>query len=789
MSHIVQDENIDIMDSRSDNDNVINKFDEESILNSADETNDVLVVEEKEKTDQSDNIDVDTSSQMPKRKLKIARPKSVQHSRASKAQRTRPSTVHSKTGLARERSKFLKAEKREQKIDNDLAKKEKKRGQAAMEKLDMETRSGIIHGNAKRAFYNKLKNKLSEKNKVDVYNALLILEVLSDDVDNHFDILQYRLLQYAADFINSSKTWSLQMWKHIHSVTISMKNLLQASTRRGYSGGNNGLIYKQNGLSVLVRAACADLFSPLNQIKYNNNEADTFLPQWKNNNMKNNKHNDGSNIGMKPSRRIGGHKLAKASPLLSRYILRAQRVAFQSLDILAKLPKNRPALIRSRVLEVAILVMGGRNKQLQKLKKIKLTQGVPRFEGTPSQLAAYQLVQNFEPKDYELMSRLRQSRDISKKFKAADMLLSSLLSRNQQPQHVNSNGKRPSTVPISLGRPFFQPKHVACAKDGTIKILQPHQIHIVRGDASGKRAMKAWEPLVKLLQKPIIMDKLHKFAEEEFEFHKCVEERRLKKEHATRVSQLDNSKFAEKIKLKTHLEKIQYRCSPEGVMEDIRRRNGLLKEDSWWSNRSRRKLAQGLTHKTKKKRRPPPKAESIASVSDGLPDLCFDFDPPDHPGRSPFGHCATNGVAWWENYLIKKPRPSREKLSERPVDVELDTEPLSLRPVEEDLINYQVEPNSLMIPRLQPKNNNKNNNGPRARTTPGNSRAKHVRVKKSSSMQLSTNRRGHNIKQNGHRNRLNNRYSHSVKIQNNHPVQNSRRPSTTSKKFKHNQTV
>ena len=128
MSHIIQDENIDIMDSRSNNDNVINKFDEESILNSADETNDVLVVEEKEKTDQSDNIDVDTSSQIPKRKLKIARPKSVQHSRTSKAQRTRPSTVHSKTGLARERSKFLKAEKREQKIDNDFSeKREEKR--------------------------------------------------------------------------------------------------------------------------------------------------------------------------------------------------------------------------------------------------------------------------------------------------------------------------------------------------------------------------------------------------------------------------------------------------------------------------------------------------------------------------------------------------------------------------------------------------------------------------------------------------------------------------------------
>ena len=81
------------------------------------------------------------------------------------------------------------------------------------------------------------------------------------------------------------------------------------------------------------------------------------------------------------------------------------------------------------------------------------------------------------------------------------MLLSSLLSKNQQPQHVNSNGKRPSTVPISLGRPFFQPKHVACAKDGTIKILQPHQIHIVRGDASGKRACESMGAISKTVTK------------------------------------------------------------------------------------------------------------------------------------------------------------------------------------------------------------------------------------------------------------------------------------------------
>ncbi len=680
------------------------------------------------------------------RKKKVLRPKSVQTTRARRAQGMRPNTVHSKTGLARERSRYLKAEIREQKIDNDLTKKEKKRGHTAYEKLDVDARNATIHGNIKRAFYNKLKEKLSVINKTDLYDSLLLLEVLSDDTNNHFDILQYRILSSAAEIINQRNKWNLQTWKHIHSVSTTIKNLLEASTRRGYSGGNNDLIYKQNGLSVLVRAACADLFSPTNKIKYNANQPDTFLPQWTLDRNRNEpKKQEAIEI-----------PLEKTSPLLSRYVLRTQRVAFQALTILAQIPKHRPTLIRSRVLEVAILVMGGRAKQLETLKKIKLTEGVPRFEGNDSQLAAYHLVQNFSPKDYELMSRLRQSRDISKKFKAADQLLTSLLS-GKQPQNINN---RPATVPISLGRPFFQPKHVARSKDGTIKIIQPSQLHIVRGDASGKRTMKAWAPLVELLRKPMIMEKLHKYAEEEFEFHKHVEERRLKKEYVTRICQLDNSRFAEKIKLKSRMEKIRYRCSPEGVMEDIRRRNGLLKEDSWWSTRSRKNLAHGLQHKTKKKKRPPPKAESIASVSDGLPDLCFDFDPPEHPGRSPFGHCATNGLAWWENYLTKKPRPTREELSQKPVDVELDTEPLSLRPTEEEIMKYHIENNSLIIPRLQPVTRSLS----RAHTTAGKIRrtsasGKFAHAKNKSLSHLSTTRRLHNNKRKKSTRRLSKKYN------------------------------
>ena len=638
----------------------------------------------------------DVSSVTVDRTTVHRRPKTVHNKRGNIKGRRRPNTVHSNTGLARERSKFLKAEKREQKIDEELTKKEKRRGRQALEKLEEETRKGVIHGNAKRVFYSRLKTSLSSQNKSNLYDSLLLLEVLSDDSDNHFDILHNCLLQAAALIVNSLKDWNLKIWKYIYSVATTIKNLLEASTRRGYRGGNNSLIYKQHGLLVLVRAACADLFLPSgNQYGSSMIKSAKLLPQWSTSasehDIKSNRLSTGS---VTPS--------IQPSPLLLRYAMRAQRTAFQSLHFLATLPKNRPSLIRSRVLEVAMLVMGGRKKQLEILKRLKLTEGVPRFEGSPTQLAAYQLVQNFEAKDYELMSRLQQSRDVNKKFQAADQLLSTLMSGKSTGTH-----HRPSTVPISLGRPFFQPKHVTQTKDGSIKILKGNQLHIVRGDVSGKRDVKVWEPLVKLLQKPEIMDQLHTFAEEEFEYSRLVEERRLKKEYATRTSQIDNSKLRERIRLKTHMEKIRYRCSAEGVMEDIRRRNGLLKEDSWWSNKSRKKVAYGLTHKTKKKKRILEKEESIASVSDGLPDLCFDFAPPQHPGRSPFGHCATNGVAWWENYLIKKPRPTREILAKRPVDVELDTEPISLRPVEEDIRLHAVEPNALMIPRLHPGQKNR----------------------------------------------------------------------------------
>ena len=138
----------------------------------------------------------------------------------------------------------------------------------------------------------------------------------------------------------------------------------------------------------------------------------------------------------------------------------------------------------------------------------------------------------------------------------------------------------------------------------------------------------------------------------------------MKKEHATRTSQIDNSKLRERIRLKTHMEKIRYRCSAEGVMEDIRRRNGLLKEDSWWSNKSRKKVAYGLTHKTKKKKRILRKRNHCICIGWSARSV-LRFRPPQHPVVRHLVIVLQMGLPW-ENYLIKKPRPNREILAKRP---------------------------------------------------------------------------------------------------------------------------
>ena len=593
--------------------------------------------------------------------------------------------------LARDRSAFLKLRKADRAINRELSVREKKSGSKVMELLQAEAEKSVRHGNVRRVFFNKLRMHLGNQSLAfkQKYKTVLCLEVLSDEPRNHFEIVERKLILEAAKIVEGidQNTWTLASWKLMLTVSVAINNIIQ-------EGSNNDMaLARQRAVSVLVRTAGADLFKPGKNAE-NDPDSELYLPKWKGEGPKVSQGNGEGET--KEECRV------EDSPLLARYIDRAQFVAFQALECLAKRKQFRGALVKARVLEVALLAMGGRNRQLETLRDLRLTEGVPTFEGAPAQIAAKNLVSHFDTKDYNLMSRLQQSRDVRDKCAAADERLAQLL----LPSPVKADPKRPSTAPINLGAPFFNPSVITrTPRHGGIKVMKASQLHIVRGEVSGAKALPTWTPLEDLLKRPDIRAKMHRCAEEEFEFSKLVEERRLKKEYVMIRAQEENRKYEEKKQILTRMEMIKYRCSPEGVMEDIMRRNGLLKQPSWMSG-SRKKLAKGLNAKPKQKLlRKVFIEESEPSIYSPDSSWCFEFNPPEHPGESPFGRCATDGRAWWENFLIKKQRPSRLELADIPVDVEADIEPLLLVPLEQQVRNYSAthpNPDGLHIPRLQP---------------------------------------------------------------------------------------
>ena len=53
----------------------------------------------------------------------------------------------------------------------------------------------------------------------------------------------------------------------------------------------------------------------------------------------------------------------------------------------------------------SIISNGWKKQTIEKLRAIRLSEGVPTFEGTPSQISTKNLVSQFDAKDYNLMSR------------------------------------------------------------------------------------------------------------------------------------------------------------------------------------------------------------------------------------------------------------------------------------------------------------------------------------------------------------------------------------------------
>ena len=122
---------------------------------------------------------------------------------------------------------------------------------------------------------------------------------------------------------------------------------------------------------------------------------------------------------------------------------------------------------------------------------------------------------------------------------------------------------------------------------------------------------------------------------------------------------------------RNRLSRIQQLCSPEGRMEEARKIHGLNWKDPalLWSGVDagvRRKLL-GLE--------PAEPARTHEYFHYQPPVVDVEPEPVVAPVTHPeyFGRCADEGgIAWWENLVVKKKRPTREELALLPYDISKD---------------------------------------------------------------------------------------------------------------------
>ena len=162
--------------------------------------------------------------------------------------------------LARDRSAFLKLKKSDIAINRNMSLKEKKSGTKMMSFLQDKAEKSVKYGSARRVLFNNIRMRLSDQSLAfkERYKTALCLEVLSDESENHFDIIERKLVLEASKFVEeiSEHTWNLASWKLMLTVSVTINNIIQR-------GANNDMaLARQRALSVLARTAGAELFKP-----------------------------------------------------------------------------------------------------------------------------------------------------------------------------------------------------------------------------------------------------------------------------------------------------------------------------------------------------------------------------------------------------------------------------------------------------------------------------------------------------------------------------------------------
>ena len=359
--------------------------------------------------------------------------------------------------------------------------------------------------------------------------------------------------------------------------------------------------------------------------------------------------------------------------------------AMRLLTVWAADDTLRPLLAVGRVLEAALLITGGRQRQLEALdndgKGRPLTMGRPKYVGTELQIAANRLLLTFTQADFEAMESADRRQAIDHYAKEADEKLTSFLLPSRfiamSPTTSSSTTSSPITLPTTSSS--LPPKNVfgrASEPPVPISVLDMRGAPLAADGDRSKRShgdhIAVWEVFRKGMMNAEVRGRIRQLWRDEIEFRSILDERDHRLDGAITHARKLNLQYSEKKVRLNRLARIEQLCSPEGRMKEARKIHGLdwQNPSHLWGGDSRvRRRLLGLEpaepvrdshvhHHHPPAIEPAPEPEPVPIVQ------------PDY-----FGRCAdTGGRAWWENLVVKKKRPTREELALLPYDISKDME-------------------------------------------------------------------------------------------------------------------
>ena len=397
-------------------------------------------------------------------------------------------------------------------------------------------------------------------------------------------------------------------------------------------------------------------------------------------NMLNKSRRRGSTNAEGKNRTEVNHKTVRFNKDKEGQILKKQTQldAMRLLTVWAADDTLRPLLAIGRVLEAALLITGGREKQLAALdndgKGRPLTMGRPKYVGTELQIAANRLLLTFTQADFEAMESADRRQAIDRYAIEADEKLTTFLLPNQ-----NLEKQRPATSSPVIGFRSNYRKNIfgrVSEPPKPVSVLDMSGAPLAfDGDRSrrphGDR-IAVWEVFREGMMNSEVRARIRQLWRDEIEFRRIIDERDHRLDGAIIHARKLNLQYTEKKLRLNRLARIENLCSPEGRMDEARKLHGLNWKDPthlWGRDSHVRRNLLGLNS---------PEPEPPSNIHHHHPVVEeSEPEPEPEPFVQPdyFGRCADfNGRAWWENLVVKKKRPTREYLQTLPYDISLDIE-------------------------------------------------------------------------------------------------------------------